>query len=117
VPWLVAAGRPVAPLEVAATRAQRRRGLLGRDGIDGALLLPRTRAVHTLGMRFPIDVAHLDRGGTVLRITTMAPRRVGGVVWRARSVLEAEAGALARWGVHPGTVLSIADAGGERAAA
>ena len=32
--WLVAEDRVVASLEVADTRAARRRGLLGRDGID-----------------------------------------------------------------------------------
>jgi len=97
---------------VAATRARRRRGLLGRDGLDGgALLLPRTRAVHTFGMRFPIDVAHLDREGTVLRTTTMVPGRLARPVWRAAAVLEAEAGALARWGVRAGDRLEVREEG------
>ena len=67
----------LASLEVAESGADRRRGLLGRDGIDGALLLQPARSVHTLGMRFAIDVAHLGPDGTVLRVATMKPWRIG----------------------------------------
>lgn len=37
--WLACEGRLLAPLEEARTPLARMRGLLGRDGIDGALLL------------------------------------------------------------------------------
>ena len=97
----------LASLEVAESSADRRRGLLGRDGIDGALLLQPARSVHTLGMRFPIDVAHLGPDGTVLRIATMKPWRIGAPVPAARSVVEAEAGSFDRWGVALGDVLEV----------
>ncbi len=97
-------GREVAPLEVAATRRARGRGLLGRDGVDGALWLPGVRSVHTVGMRFALDVAWVDRAGRVLRTRTMAPRRASTWVPRAAGVLEAEAGAFVRWGLVPGVV-------------
>ena len=42
------------PVEVADTRASRRQGLLGREGIEGALLLRPAMAVHTIAMRFAI---------------------------------------------------------------
>ena len=103
--WLVCGDRVVASLIVASSRADRRRGLLGRDGFEGALLLERTRSVHSLGMRFPIDVAHLDGDGVVLRLATMPPWRLGRPVRRARSVVEAEAGSFERWGVAVGDVL------------
>lgn len=78
-----------------------------RDGADGALWLPRTRAVHTLGMRFAIDVAYCDADGKVLEIVTMKPWRLGRPRLRARSVVEAEAACLQRWGVTVGVVLEI----------
>jgi len=105
--WLVLDGRVLATLEVAETRRARGRGLLGRDGIEGALLLRPARSVHTVGMRFPIDVAHLDGDLTVLRTATMVPNRVGRVVWRSRGVLECEAGTLDRWGVKVGDRLEV----------
>ncbi|MFJ6568243.1 DUF192 domain-containing protein [Streptomyces sp. NPDC091292] len=106
----VVPGRAAAvPLEIAGTGAARRRGLLGRTGIDGALLLTRTRSVHTLGMRFAIDVAHLDRDLGVLSVRTMRPGRIGLPRLRARYVLEAEAGAMRGWGLTPGTRLKMAE--------
>lgn len=105
--WLMVGDRVVASLEVASSRRDRRRGLLGRDGIEGALLLERTRSVHSFGMRFPIDVAHCDSDMQVLRVTTMRANRVGRPVRRAASVIEAEAGSFRRWGIAPGVELEI----------
>ncbi len=105
--WLMVEDRVVASLEVASRRRERRRGLIGRDGIEGALLLERTRSVHSIGMRFAIDVAHCDSEMRVLRVTTMRANRVGRPVWRACSVVEAEAGSFRRWGVAPGVELEI----------
>lgn len=105
--WLVLDDRVLATLEVAGTHRARRTGLLGRDGIEGALLLRPARSVHTFGMRFPIDVAHVDGDLQVVRIATMAPNRLGLPVWRARGVIECEAGALAGWGVHVGDRLEL----------
>ncbi|MET9349724.1 DUF192 domain-containing protein [Streptomyces termitum] len=99
---LVVAEGPAVPLEIAASYRARRRGLLGRDGIGGALLLTPANSVHTLGMRFPIDVAHLDRHLRVLAVVTMRPGRIGLLRPRARHVLEAEAGAMAGWGLRAG---------------
>jgi uncharacterized membrane protein (UPF0127 family) len=95
------------PLAIAETRAARRQGLLGTSRVEGALLLRRTSSVHTFGMRFPIDVAHLDAELRVLRTTTMAPNRLGWPVRGARNVLEATAGAFARWGLGPGAVVEV----------
>ena len=98
------------PLEIAASYRARTRGLLGRDGIDGALLLTPASGVHTLGMRFPIDVAHLDRDLMVLSVCTMRPGRLGRIRLRSRHVLEAEAGAMERWGLRPGVHVTVTQA-------
>lgn len=100
-------GRAVCDLEVAASGPARRRGLLGRDSLDGAILIARANSVHTVGMAFPIDVAFLDRRLRVLRVVTMPPGRLGLPRLRARHVLETAAGACAGWGVVPGATLSV----------
>ncbi|QYG95462.1 DUF192 domain-containing protein [Iamia sp. SCSIO 61187] len=114
---MVVDGRRVAPLEVATTRRARGRGLLGRDGVDGALWLPGVSSVHTVGMRFALDVAWVGRDGRVLRVRTLAPGRVSGWMPRAAGVLEAEAGAFARWALEVGSVVDVdrvnGDGGGE----
>ncbi|MFD8637399.1 DUF192 domain-containing protein [Streptomyces sp. NPDC059533] len=98
-------GGATVPLEVAASYRARTRGLLGRSGIDGALLLTPAASVHTFRMRFAIDVAYLDRNLRVLAVTTMPPGRLGLPRLRARHVLEAEAGAMAGWGLRVGTTV------------
>lgn len=99
----------LASVEVADTARSRSRGLLGREGIDGALLLRPAAAVHTLGMRFPIDVAYCDADLVVLGTVTMASWRLGRPRPSSRAVLEAEAGAFDRWGLRPGDALEVAD--------
>jgi uncharacterized protein len=107
VAWLLRDGEVLASLEVAGSRRARSRGLLGRDGVEGALLLRPCRSVHTLGMRFPIDVAFCDNELQVLRVVTMPRHRLSRLVWRSRAVIEAEAGAFARWGLRPGDKLEV----------
>jgi uncharacterized membrane protein (UPF0127 family) len=108
--WLVTGGRVLASAEVARTRRQKGRGLLGRDALEGAYVIPRCRWVHTLGMRFAIDVAYLDADGVVLKIARLSRHRVGPPVWHARTVVEAPAGALERWGLHLGDKVELREA-------
>ena len=107
MPWLVRDGKVLATLEVAASFRDRTRGLLGRDGIDGALLLRPAKSVHTLRMRFPIDVAFCDRDLRVVRVGTVARNRITRPVLKAHSVIESEAGTMERWGVRVGDKLEI----------
>lgn len=107
MPWLLRDGEVLASLEIAHTARDRRRGLLGRDGIEGALLLQPARAVHTLGMRFPIDVAYCDENMVVLRVVSMPRHRVGMPMWRCHAVIEAESGCFARWELRPGDELEV----------
>lgn len=110
---LLVDGRPVAPVEVAASMPARTRGLLGRDGIEGAILLSPSQGVHTLRMRFAIDVAFLTAGLRVLKVVQMPPNRIGMVRLRARHVLEAERGRMSGWGITPGRTLGVEYAGAE----
>jgi uncharacterized membrane protein (UPF0127 family) len=107
MPWLVNDGRVVASLEIADSRRSRRVGLLGRDGIDGALLLTPARSVHTIRMRFAIDVVHLDRNLVVLSVVTMKPGRIGRWRRRCHSIIETEAGCVRVWDIHSGDHLEI----------
>ncbi|MFF9027850.1 DUF192 domain-containing protein [Streptomyces iakyrus] len=94
-------------LEIAASYRARTKGLLGRDSVDGAILLSPANSVHTFRMRMPIDVAYLDRGLRVIAVRTMRPGRLGMPRLRARHVLEAEAGAMSEWGVRKGARVEV----------
>jgi uncharacterized protein len=107
VTWLLRDGDVLAAAEVADSLAHRTRGLLGRDGYEGALVLPRTRSVHTVGMRFPIDVAFCDKEMVVVDVTRLPPWRMSLPRRKGRSVIEAEAGAFERWGLRVGDRLDL----------
>jgi len=107
--WLLRDGAVLANAEVAVTSTERFRGLLGHTGYEGAFVLPRTRSVHSMGMRFAIDVAFLDRQLCVVDVISLAPWRMSLPRWRARMVLEAEAGAFERWGLRVGDKLELLD--------
>ncbi|MFF1349602.1 DUF192 domain-containing protein [Streptomyces sp. NPDC058322] len=95
------------PLRIAASYRARSRGLLGQDGIDGALMITPCGSVHSFRMRFTIDVAYLDRKFKVVAVHTMKPGRLGMPRLRARHVIEAEAGAMEKWGIRPGARVTI----------
>jgi hypothetical protein len=105
--WLVCDARVLASAEIADTRRSRRRGLLGRESMEGAIVIAPCRWIHTIGMKFPIDVAYLDDDGVVVKTIQMQRFRVGIPVWNARSVIEAEAGAFGRWGLRVGDQIEV----------
>ena len=105
--WLVRDGDVLATAEVATDRRSRLVGLLGRDDLEGVLVLRPCRQVHTAGMRFPLDVAFCDGQGRVLRASTLVPWRVSVLVWRAAFVVEARAGSFERWDLRPGDRLEV----------
>jgi len=80
-------------LAVAQTHWSRLRGLLGASESDfrngrGLWIRP-CRGVHTLAMRFPIDVVYLDPAGTVVHLErALRPWRIAPVRLQAASVLE-----------------------------
>jgi uncharacterized membrane protein (UPF0127 family) len=97
-------------VDVAATRAARRRGLLGRKSLgatEGLLLTP-CKAVHTVGMRFPIDIIFIDRDGRAVRIVpALAPWRIA-MSARAKAVIELAAGQAAASDIRVGDLLYLA---------
>lgn len=96
--------------QVASTPWSRLVGLLGRRQFQSGdgLLLRGEQAIHTLGMRFPIDVLYLDREHRVVRaVGAMRPQRIGPLVREARSVLELPVGTLAATLTREGDELFI----------
>ena len=90
------------------------KGLLGvtaRDFPEGkGLWIVPAEGVHTLGMRFAIDVVYLNEEGRVLKTYhRLPPYRFAAILWKARSVLELPAGVLERTGTKIGDVLEFRD--------
>ena len=79
----------------AERRADRMKGLAKLDALPAgyALQLPRCRSVHTFTMRFPLDLIWLGKDGRPVRIDRAVPPSRMKLCLRARSVVEANAGA------------------------
>lgn len=96
-------------VEVADTSRKRRTGLLKHQTLpqeEGLWIAP-CEAVHSIGMKFPIDVLFLDRHRKVLKIRPdMAPGRLA-VCLRAYGVLEVAAGRAAATGTAVGDQLQF----------
>jgi uncharacterized protein len=101
-------------VRTAQTFLSRLVGLLGTGAIaegEGLWIVP-CRSVHTLGMRYPIDVAFLDARGVVVgTLEGLPPNRIGRVFRDARGALELRAGTLAATGTAPGDRLEFEGGG------
>lgn len=85
-------------------------GLLGRDSLDEgeALWISPCKGVHTMGMRFPIDVIFLDESQRVVATREwVKPWRATRFFGKARSVLELKAGSIRRGRVSIGDQLAL----------
>jgi uncharacterized membrane protein (UPF0127 family) len=94
-------------VHVCETRFERGRGLLlhPRPDVHTAFLLRNCRAVHTIGMSYPLDVLFCDGTGRILRIVPrLRPCRVARE-HRARQVWELGAGAAEHWGWRVGDAI------------
>ena len=103
-------------LSVAGTHWSRLRGLMCKDAAsfpagDGLWIVP-CRGVHTLAMRFPIDVLYLDTNKVVVHVEqNLKPWRVARVSMRAASVLELPGNTLKSSGTAIGDEIEIAFGG------
>jgi uncharacterized protein len=99
-------------LAVAQTHWSRLRGLLGATESDfrngcGLWIRP-CRGVHTLAMRFPIDVVYLDHAGAVVHLERgLQPWRFAPVRLQAASVLELPRNTVALTGTAIGDRIEI----------
>jgi uncharacterized membrane protein (UPF0127 family) len=88
----------VSQCEMATSLVGRARGLLGHAPLtsgQGMLISP-CQSIHTFFMPFPIDVAFLNREMRIVHIIpSMPPWRLSPHLFKAHSVLELPAGALA----------------------
>ncbi len=82
---------------IATSFLERAVGLLSRSSLpDGeALIFPRVNAIHTWFMRFPIDVAFLQRGTVVRVVSGLEAFRMASA-GEADAVVELPSGVLAR---------------------
>ncbi len=85
-------------------------GLLKRThlGPEEALWLMPSKGIHTIGMKFPIDVVFLNRANVVVGlISELAPYRISSINLRGYSVMEFPAATIKKSRTELGDQLEI----------
>jgi uncharacterized membrane protein (UPF0127 family) len=98
--------------ELADRGEKRRKGLLGRERLlpgEGLWILP-CEAVHTFGMRFPIDLVYLDRHHRIKKVRSNVPPWRLSACLAAHSVLELASGTIRDTQTKPGDRLEFSSA-------
>lgn len=99
------AGAPLVPRAWRAdTALTRMRGLLGRRPLVAgeALLITSCSSIHTVGMRYALDVAFVDAGERVVKLCRNLPPLRAAWSWRSRHAVEMVAGEIDRLGLAVG---------------
>ena len=97
-------------ITIADTFLTRLIGLMGRKRLDAGcgLLIKPSSGIHTIGMRFPIDVVALDRNMVVLKLwPRVPPFRMTGISLRTHSMLELPPGQIEQCGIQVGDQLEF----------
>lgn len=93
---------------IADTSATRRTGLLKHQTLEpgqGLLIVP-CEGVHTIGMKFPIDVVFLNKKKKILKIRPDMGKWRMSLCLRAHSVLELPSGMVDKTGTRVGDELA-----------
>jgi uncharacterized membrane protein (UPF0127 family) len=97
-------------VQVASTSLTRMVGLLGKQGLNAGegLWIKPSSGVHTIGMKFTIDVIGLDKHNKVIKLwKRLVPQRITTVHWNMKSVIELPAGQIDERQIQLGDVLAI----------
>ncbi len=97
-------------VKLARTWWQRAIGLLATPKLDDprGLWIARCNSVHTIGMRYPIDVVFVAEDARVLKVVrTLRPLRAA-VCRGAHATLELRAGSIDEYGLKPGDTIAPA---------
>jgi len=96
-------------LELAGDSHTRRKGLLGRVSLASghAMIIAPSSGIHTVGMRFPLDVLFVSRAGLIVKVRRdLRPFRIS-VALRAFAAIELAAGATSHIDFRRGDVVEI----------
>jgi uncharacterized membrane protein (UPF0127 family) len=85
-------------------------GLLGTKKIDTekVLYIKRCSGIHTIGMKYPIDVVFLNKYDNVSRLyESLKPNRITSIKYKDRGVLEFPPGTIKSLKIEKGDLLEI----------
>ena len=99
-------GAPLLELHQATTWLSRLRGLFAYPSLSDsqALLINPCNAVHTLGLKYSIDVVFRDKRGIILKMVRLTSGSIA-ACWQAQNVIEMRHGTAERLDLQVGQAL------------
>ena len=97
-------------VRLALTSGSRMRGLLGSTplSLDEAMLIRPCNGVHTMFMRYTIDVLFIDSAGKIVaKRPELRPWRISAIISDAHSTIELQAGVVASSGTDVGDLVAF----------
>ena len=94
--------RVIASVNIASARVDKRRGLKAFEDASIPLVIQSCNWVHSIGMKFPIDVVYLDENDVIIDIAPLKQNRIALPRRRAVRVVETAPGAFRHWGLTMG---------------
>ncbi len=95
---------------VAASTAERMRGLLDRESINPqeALIITNCKSIHMFFMKFAIDVIFVDKAHKVVGLCpNIKPFELSPIFWQASQAIELPTGTIAQTSTHLNDQLTI----------
>lgn len=101
-------------LKIADTFFSRLKGLLGTKALQAGhgLLIKPCSSVHTIGMKYPIDVIFISKSWKVLKVADKLQPNSFSACWGSAMVLELPSGVAVQCGVEVGHQLLNQSSGG-----
>ncbi len=96
-------------VQVAGTFFMRLKGLLGKKELkagEGLFITP-CRGVHSLGMRFSVDVVYVNAMGKVVHLQSLSPWKVAKFLRESKAVLELPLGTIQKTRTELGDELNL----------
>lgn len=99
-------------VKIADSFFTRLKGLLGESGLEPGegLIIKPCNSIHTFGMKFPIDIAFIDKDNKVVHIMDNTPKgKMSPIIKGAKYVIEARAGDFKARNLEVGDIIEIGD--------
>ncbi len=103
-------------VRIAQSYFTRLKGLLGREDLDNSegLVIKPCNSIHTIGMKFCIDVAFVDKNNIIIHIIkNMAPGKLSPIIKKSAFVIETKAGEFDKIGLVEGDEINLSTRQGD----
>jgi len=95
-------------IDFANNSFSRMKGLMFKNTINKGLLLKPANSIHTLFMKFPIDVVYIDKSSKIIKVSkNMKPWKISNIVLKSHAILELPEGTINKYRIKVSDVVEF----------